>query len=462
MSDILWTWEDLCKGLGKPETKGPNVTGITVDSRKVKSGDLFIALSGAPRPEFNIFDQSPRNGHDFVEAAVENGAVGALVSEPVEESIPHILVEDSLDALWRLARYRRKQINYPVIAVTGSSGKTTFKEMLNQILNGSAAEGSFNNHLGVPLSIVRASTSAPSVVLEIGTNHPGEIEKLASLATPDIAVCLNVQEAHIGNFGSRQNLLQEKLSIFNGLGIAGIAVVPSDLKEDAVRVISENHRLMTFGHGPSDDVTYSVIEDDLVEISTSQGVIRSAVPGGGSHRAQTLAAVAAVVQGLDLPLTRLKDTEFDLPAGRGQQFKLGSTILIDDSYNANPSSMQASLFQFQQSRFKRKLAILGDMNELGDDSETYHRELVNQVEGIDAVVTVGSKIAILKDLLPSHVAHFDIVDSACVDWCNSHAEEYQAILVKGSNTVFWTSNFCQKLRVRFSGKRETEPAQHYN
>ena len=454
MADVVWSWSELCSALGLQVVDGPDVLGITNDSRNISSGDLFVALSGSPRPEFNIFEDSGRDGHDYIEDAVANGACGVLVHTMVDPDVQHLLVSDTLDAIWQCADHRRKQLSCPVVAVTGSSGKTTFKEFLAQVVNGTASEGSFNNHIGVPISLMRTPVSANNAIYEIGTNHPGEIKRLSGLVSPTIAVCLNVQDAHIGNFRSKDALLEEKLSIFSGLSADGVAVVPSDLAEATGHRLKQGQRLRTFGQESSCDVQFSVRSFSRVEISNADESVEVEIPGGGSHRAETLAAVACVLLELGKPLSDLSIKKYDLPPGRGRRFNLGRTILIDESYNANPSSMKAALAQFSDSSPVRKLAILGDMNELGERSDAFHADLKNHITGIDAIVTVGERIRKLTEVVPESqlVQHFDGANDDCLNWCLSHVRNYEVVLVKGSNTVFWTSNFCQKLVEKLGSK----------
>lgn len=456
MSQVLWTWSDLCTALDLSQVDGPDIRGVSTDSRSVEKGDLFVALSGGPRPEFNVFEDSGRDGHSFVADAVTSGARGVLVHQETDDATPHLLVGDTLDATWKAARHRRRDLACPVIAVTGSSGKTTFKDLLNQIVKGYCSSGSFNNHIGVPISLMRTPKDASSAIYEIGTNHPGEIRKLTELVNPTVAVCLNVQEAHIGNFKNKVSLRKEKISIFSGLVPTGIAIAPYELREFVSREVTDEQRLLTFGMEAAADVSYSLLSPYEARISTDDGSIDVEIPGGGAHRASTLCSIAAVLQGLELSLDRLMHLRDQLPQGRGNLIELGPTTLVDESYNANPSSMKAALTHFAKTDYGSKLAILGDMNELGEESDSFHAELAGYMEGIDAVVAVGTKIQPLTDNLPTDqvLAHFDQATEDCLAFCAGKVPRFEAVLVKGSNTIFWTRNFCERLVNRLSDQSD--------
>ena len=208
MSEPLWRWPALCEALGVPSVEGPDVGGISIDSRTTQPGDLFIALTGDPGPRFNASQRSDRDGHDFIKAALAAGAVGVLAHDGGEHGCPALQVEDTLDGLWDLGRAARARLTCPVVAITGSSGKTTSKTFLAAALDAFATAGSLNNHLGVPLSLARTPVDAGSAVFEIGTNHPGEIGPLSELVSPTVSVLLNVHRAHTENFPSRDALLR--------------------------------------------------------------------------------------------------------------------------------------------------------------------------------------------------------------------------------------------------------------
>jgi UDP-N-acetylmuramoyl-tripeptide--D-alanyl-D-alanine ligase len=453
----LWTWAELCGALAlpMPEKTGPNVQGISIDSRTTVPGDLFVALAGDPGPRFNVSYRSGRDGHDFIPAAAAEGAVGALVhrASPAAE-LPTLQVADTLEGLWQLGRAARTRLACPVIAVTGSSGKTTCKSFLAAALNGFATVGSLNNHLGVPLSLARTPRNATAAVYEIGMNHPGEIAPLAALVQPDVAVVLNVQDAHRENFPDPDGIRQEKLSICAGLRPGGVLVVESSVGVDDVR---PDVRIVRFGRGADCDVELLAMDDGRARYRVGASTLTAHVPGGSAHRALTLAAVLAVTLALGLdpePATRLSDAL--VPAGRGGHYRINGRLIIDDSYNANPASMAAALRALRATDAKRRIAVLGEMLELGPGSDACHRELAPLCAGFDHVVCVGAGTLPLQQTLQDApgetlgaavgtVAWSSAADENLLTTLLALSEPGDAILIKGSNRVFWQHAFVSRL-----------------
>ncbi len=442
---ILWTWQSLCECLNLPVSKGPDIDGIDFDSRTIKSNELFVALPGDPGNRFNSAERTVRDGHGYVEDAFKNGAVAALVHREIDVNIPQLLVDNTLDALWSIARYRRREINAPVVAVTGSSGKTTLKAFLTNALQAHSSAGSFNNYLGVPISLARTPANTKLAVYEIGTNHEGEIAPLSKLVSPDVAVVLNVLPVHIGHFPSMDALRKEKLSISEGLSSNGILVIPSDLD------YSELHpqlSVVTFGLPRHADVGMQMITDHKILIESRTARLEVNVPGGGMHRASTLNAAAAVLYALDLPIDPLKHIPNSLPRGRGNLHVINDITVIDESYNANPVSMSAALKQLAtRSTSHRKIALLGDMKELGDDTKRYHQQLRLSLEGIDAIICVGEAMCFLNELVPEQKRwiSFNRADESLLAYCIEQLQPGDAILVKGSHGIFWQANFVDQL-----------------
>jgi len=245
----LWSWAEIAQALTGERISGPDITGVTIDSRQVKPGDLFIALHGDPGPRFNPGQRSTIDGHDFVQAAADAGAAGALVHRsrenlPAPGRFPLLRVQDTYDGLWDLGRAARRRLTGPVIAITGSSGKTTAKTFLAHALGAYAPPGSFNNHIGVPLSLANAPSDTHCGVFEIGTNHPGEILPLATMVNAQVSMVLNVHQAHIENFKNLLELKAEKTSIFNPLSDKSNAISEDEIGLDYG---------LTFGVTPSAD-----------------------------------------------------------------------------------------------------------------------------------------------------------------------------------------------------------------
>ncbi|MCZ6616520.1 MAG: UDP-N-acetylmuramoyl-tripeptide--D-alanyl-D-alanine ligase [Gammaproteobacteria bacterium] len=443
-SSPLWTWKALCAAVDIHGEVGPDVTGICIDSRRARPGDLFVALCGDPGPRFHPSRRSERDGHDYISDAVANGAVGVLVHDDVERSVPQLRVVDTLDGLWALGAAARARLTCPVVAVTGSSGKTTTKTLLAEALAAFATSGSLNNHLGVPLSLALTPEDASAVVYEIGTSRPGEIAPLSKLVRPDIAVVLNVHPAHAEYFADLDELRAEKLSICTGLSAQGQLIV-----EDLIDTsgLPETQRLVNFGRSENADIRClsTVGENATYRLATSQ--VSAHIPGGGLHRALSLAAVLAVLQVLGrAPGPALALSDELIPAGRGRVCRVAGIIIIDDSYNANPASMRAALAGLDRSAGPL-YAVLGEMLELGADSERYHRGLANETEGLTGVICVGSGMQALYDLLPvkRQCGYFPAADATLIERLRELLHPGDRVLIKGSNRVFWAIRFVELL-----------------
>lgn len=420
---------------------------MSIDTRTLRAGDLFIALLGDPGPRFNTDSRTDRDGHAFIDEAQRRGAVGALTHRSSGTQLPELRVSDTLDGLWSLGRGARTRFEGPVFAVTGSSGKTTVRSFLNAALGCPQATGSLNNFWGVPLSLARTPRHAAAAVLEIGTNHPGEIEPLAKLVSPTVALVLNVRPAHLQYFGSIEALRAEKTSIFNGLSTGGVAVFPDDLAGPRV---GSGIRTMTFGLTDTADVSLREYDADsrVAKFRLDGRSLTARVPGGGLHRATSLAAALACLfaagQSLEVALD-LPDSI--VPEGRGSRMSIGGVEIIDDSYNANPTSTAAALRGLAAEPARKRLAILGEMLELGDGSIEYHRRLAEHCGGIERVVCVGQGMNALWHELPESQRLLRAERAAEVPLKEVVAElaPGDVVLVKGSNRVFWANNFVKRL-----------------
>lgn len=414
--------------------------GIAIDSRLTERGDLFVALPGDPGPRFQATSRSDRDGHDFVPHAVAKGAAALLVHRAIADpGIAQLQVADTLDGLWALGRAARERIDGPVVAVTGSSGKTTFKSFAAAALDAFATSGSLNNHIGVPLSLARTPRDATAAIYEIGTNHPGEIEPLARLARPDVAVLLNVHPAHIENFGSLDAIRKEKTTIALGLQPGGTFVRPSHIDGPG--------RSITFGTDAHADIRLVRSAATVAEFETPVGPFECTVPGGGEHRAMSVCALAAVLIALDLPLDRLhRLVDEAVPKGRGNRASVHGVTVVDESYNANPASMAATLTAFGTER-GRRIAILGDMLELGEGAPGYHADLAEHCGPLDGVFCAGEQIRILYDALPAaqRLGFAGRPDAAFVQLCAAALRPGDRVLVKASNGIFWANGFVDAL-----------------
>jgi UDP-N-acetylmuramoyl-tripeptide--D-alanyl-D-alanine ligase len=457
---VLWRWEAACTAVGASPQTGPDIFGVSTDTRTLEPGDLFVALPGDPGPRFNTHHRSKRDGHDHVADAAARGAAGALVHRVADVDLPQILTHDSLDALWALGRAARERLGSPVFGVTGSSGKTTVKTLLAAALDCPSSAASFNNYLGVPLSLARTPHDAPAAVFEIGTNHPGEIAPLAELVRPDVALVLNVMPAHIENFAGMDALRREKLSIVQGLRPGGTLVLPDTLApwiDDA----GAHRSVVTFGESSTADVTLVAYDPGQRTASIrwrlsgsagiSEGSLRARVPGGGHHRALSITATVAclLAAGFD-PAVAAALEDHLIPAGRGRIHDVGGISLIDDSYNANPVSMISAIDEVARmaaSTGGRAYAILGEMLELGAASERYHRDLLEPCRALDGVLCAGTGMQALFDVLPAD-KRIDIVTHAAEIDVAALAARFRSgdyLLVKGSNRVFWVHDFVPRL-----------------
>jgi len=420
---VLWTSTEAAAATGGRSTTEWSANGVSIDTRTIAPGDLFVALSAA------------RDGHDFAAQALEKGAAAALVSrvpEGVSEAAPLLIVEDVRAALEALGRAARARSAAKVVGVTGSVGKTSTKEMLRAVLSGQgrthAAEASYNNHWGVPLTLARMPADAEFAVIEIGMNHPGEIAPLSRIARPHVAMVTTVAAAHLEAFESIEGIAHEKASIFEGLEPGGTAVINVDLKVTPIlRAAAEaqSARIATFGQSEGADYRISdlAIHPGVTVARGSAGgqPVLLKVASEGRHFATNAMGVLAVVEalGLDLAQALLDLGAWEPPAGRGTREEItldparaGEYLeLIDDAFNANPTSMTAALEVLAASKPRdgvgrlvkgRRIAILGDMLELGPTESELHAALAGDpsMPAVTVVHCVGPRMRALYEALP--------------------------------------------------------------
>ena len=373
--------------------------------------------------------------------AIENGAGAIMCNSDYTIESPQIKVSDTLDGLWMLAAAARERFGGQVVAITGSNGKTTMRAWLEQLLapvgNTHASFASYNNHWGVPLSLSRLPQAADFGLFEVGTNHPGEIEPLSDLVRPDIALLLNVFPAHIGNFRDMEALVNEKLSIGNGLAASGMFVLPHSLKGQA-----KHDNLLTFGLEPDADFS-GVWSDNQLVVTMPGGSHVLDVRWNDSARLSSLLASMAVLHALGVSLTEVEEvySSLELPDGRGNQHQIAGVTVIDDSYNANPASIKMALDQLINVACEgRRIALLGEMLELGRHSEAAHAELASFAEVLDQVLTFGPSFETLG--IGTHYASVSDFDLSSFV---SELKPNDVILIKGSNKVFWANGFVGKL-----------------
>lgn len=449
-TSALWQWSELCAACNLDPVTGPDIFGISIDSRTLSAGDLFIALSGDPGPKFHSSGSSGLDGHNFIEAALAAGAAGVMVSRDADYPCATLQVADTLEGLWQLGRAGRGRMSGKVVAVTGSAGKTTFRQWMDMLLSvyglTHASVGSLNNHWGVPLSLARMPAASQFGVFEVGTNNPGEISPLSKLVSPHISVLLNVLPAHLGRFPSMAALQQEKLSIADGLDDAGILVC-----HESMAGRSNAPREVVFGLGDDADVrgsaTYASTWSD-VTLSIGQRQWQYRLGTTGEHRVLTSLAVCATLHALGLdPGPALPAFEsLTVPAGRGDTVTEQGVTIVDDSYNANPVSMRYALEALARTSGQR-VAILGEMLELGASAPAMHGEIAQYCDDLDGVITVGEGFANWPGPASSaDWGHYDTAAEIDLDALAVRLSPEATILVKGSNKVFWTTGFVARLR----------------
>ncbi|MBM3350568.1 MAG: UDP-N-acetylmuramoyl-tripeptide--D-alanyl-D-alanine ligase [Betaproteobacteria bacterium] len=414
------------------------------DSRNITAGQLFVALKGAN------FD-----GNLYANEAMEKGAVAVMVSDDAIKARPALVVQDTRLALGVLAHYWRGKFDVPVVAITGSNGKTTTKEMLTAILNATqqgqgkvhATYGNLNNDIGMPLTLLKMHADHRFVVLEMGMNHLGEIDYLTRIARPDVAVINNAGTAHIGELGSRKNIAKAKGEIFSGLTEQGVAVINVEGEfADYWKSLNPQRKVVTFALRCKADVTARYVERDgvsHVSLTTPNGTIDFRLNVQGTHNISNALAAASAAYALGVSNTDIAKglACFAGVYGRLQRKSAcNGAVLIDDTYNANPDSMRAAIDVLARQDGKRML-VLGDMGELGLDAATMHADI-----GIYAKAAGVSTLYCLGELSVEMVRAFG-VGATHFDTPEAIAEVVLPQLVPGTTVLVKGSRFMQMERV---------------
>ena len=445
----LWTSAEIATATGGSASSDFECNGVAFDSREIGPGDLFFAMKG-----------EQADGHRFVAQAYASGASGAVVSAPVDG--PHILVPDTMRALEQLGVASRQRVDAKIIGVTGSAGKTGTKEALFAALDRFApgkvhrSVKSYNNHVGVPLSLSRMPRETEFGVFEMGMNHTGELAALTQFVRPHVAIVTTIAPAHIEHFGSEDRIADAKAEIFEGLEPDGVAIIPADSPHYArLRGYAEKFtsRIVSFGFSESADVRCI----DHLASANGGSLITAKLPGAmlqyelsqpGDHWVANSLAVLAAVQavGADLAVAGLALADMGGLKGRGARHRIavqgGEALLIDESYNANPASMAATLKGLGVADADRRVAVLGSMKELGDQSAKFHGALRESIEAakVNYLLLVGEEMAALAEALAGDVAwtgkfaHCASVAEVSERVCND-VRGGDAILIKGSNSV---------------------------
>ena len=441
----LWTSDEIAAATGGTPSAPFEVTGVTFDSREVQPGDLFVAMPG-----------TVHDGHRFVEGAFAAGAAGAVVSQPV--SGPHVLVADTFAALQALGRASRERSRATIFGVTGSVGKTSTKEALFAALarNGSGkvhrSVKSYNNHTGVPLSLARMPRDASFAVLEMGMNNAGEIRALVAQVRPHVALVTTIAPAHIENLGSEEAIADAKAEIFEGLEPDGVAILPNDTphRDRLLKAARRRaQRIITFGTGDADVHAVHAVPAEgggsLISAALLERELTFTISQRGAHWVSNALAVLAAVEavGADVALAGLALADMGGLKGRGERHRVpvdgGEILLIDESYNANPASMAATLASLgAEKEVSRRIAVLGPMRELGAHSDALHAGLAPAVIAahVDRLILIGEEMIALDEALDSRVAVERVASvEEATDRLRHLLHPGDAVLVKASNSV---------------------------
>lgn len=397
--DLITHW---CGGELLAGDPGATATSVCTDSRSLKAGDLFIALHGA------TFD-----GHAFVAEAAARGALGAIVERTIDGLPPQfavIQVGDTLHALQQIAMQYRRSMPAQIVAVTGSNGKTSTKDLIAVILRerfqATKTEGNFNNHIGLPLTMLRLRAADRVGIFEIGMNHAGEIAALAALAQPDVGVITNIGIAHIEHLGSREAIAQEKGMLAEALPPSGTIVLNADDEFTPAIAARTNADVLRCGLAPDADIRAADLRQDFsgmkFRLHAFGRSVDAQLPVPGEHMVlnATLAVGVGHVFGMSMEECAAGLLNVQLTKGRLEMKNVRGIQIIDDSYNANPDSMKAALLTLaQMSTNGRRIAVLGRMGELGIESERGHRSVGQMASdlGIDCVISVGGEAEFIAE-----------------------------------------------------------------
>jgi len=414
------------------------------DSREVKEGDIYLGIKG-----------ESLNGSVFFEEAFKRGAKGAILQdiEITEEQIKKyqdkfiILVENTIIAMKKIATYKRNLYDIPVIAITGSVGKTSTKDMVASVVSQKfttlKTEGNYNNHIGVPLTVFRLKDEQ-AMVVEMGMNHLGEISTLTNIAKPTVAIITNVGTAHIGELGSRENILKAKVEILEGLDKNGYLIInnDNDLLHKWYLENKEKYNIITYGiENESNYMAENIISKEDGSTYTLKGTDEQIeVPIGGNHFVQNSLCAIALASIFEIPLEKVKQgiKKFELTKKRMDISTLKNNIsIINDSYNANYDSMKAALEYLGNLKDKRKIAVLGDMLELGEYSKELHEKVGKEVVNnkIDILITVGQEAVNIAKEAEGKINKIIVCNSnqQAIEKINEIKKENDCILLKASN-----------------------------
>lgn len=438
---LQWITQAVNGELLTAAAKERTIESVTIDSRQVQPGDLFIAIKG---PNFD--------GHDFAQQIATSGAAAMIVEKPVNAELPQVVVQDTRHALGQLAAAVKAKVAPKTIAVTGSSGKTTVREMLASILQEQgdvlATKGNFNNDIGVPLTLLRLEPQHQYAVIELGANHRGEIAYTTGLTKPDVAMINNVAPAHVEGFGDICGVARAKTEIFKGLSESGVAITwaDSEFHDFWTRELSDkSHRVFSSEHNQADIWAESISMDSqgcahfTMCTTHQQSQVHLSIPG--RHNVNNALAAASCCIALGIPMAQIVRGLSGLTPVPGRMWvhaPVSGLRVIDDSYNANVGSVRAALDVLSMLP-GRKIFVLGDMGELGKNARIYHEEVGDYAieSGIDGLYTLGVLSQSASEVFNGRGGkHFDQKESL-ISALKAQVEEHKelTILVKGSRSA---------------------------
>ena len=410
---------------GQLKGSSADFNGVSIDSRTTEKGNLFIALRG---PNFD--------GHDFVLAAIKKGAVAVMVEKWLDIDIPQVKVNNTSQALQTLAKAWRAQVNIPIVGITGSSGKTSVKEMVAAIMQqhsaGLSTSGNLNNLIGVPLTLLKLRTSHRWAVIEMGASEPGEIEQLTEIVRPTISLVNNISSAHIQGFGSKEQTARTKGSIYSLLNKDDVALIPANSKYRKMWTnMTKSENIISFGDNDSADFYFS-----NQTIYTPDAKIEVNLPIKSEQMYFNSTAATAICTNLGQNLQNIKNglESYQSPKGRLNQHKHKSgAIIIDDSYNANPASVAAAI-DYLKTFSNKRILVLGDMAELGDKSQKAHCKIGTYAKkaNIQQIFSFGSESKYASDSFKGiHFTNKDMLLKQLTPKLNSNT----TVLIKGSRMM---------------------------
>lgn len=418
-------------------TSNFEITGISTDSRSIKNGELFIALIG------KNFD-----GHNYIQEVFKKGAAAVIVSKKIECNYPIIVVKDTLEGLKKIAAYYKQKFYIPVIAVTGSTGKTSTKEMIASVLqekfNVHKTQQNFNNEIGLPHSLFDLNKGHEISVLEMGMNNPGEIKRLVEIARPDIGVITNIGTAHIENLGSRENILNAKMEVATYFNCDSLLIINSD-DEYLSKINNKGYKIIGVSINGNGDYNAESINnlgekgiEFKCEIRGKKHTFKINLPG--IHNVYNALFAIAIGDLYNVNVKKMKSGILNFKPGKMRMdiIELNDKIkIINDCYNANPDSMKAALDVLASYKNNRKIAILGDMYELGSYSEDSHRQTGRYAKGkCDILMAVGEQARFIyeecKDSMESY--YFKTKEEACIS-IKQLIKQGDAILIKASRAM---------------------------